>query len=469
MPSSLSNDVLLLIGEFLEDHQDRYNLLFVCRHFHGLFRRLVYRYAALKDCSQTRSFLTAVLQHPELARAVRALDLSGWRTQSEPYEGTSMTAAEMEVFCNWAREISLSDEEYVQWEHDLQQDVEEAWMALLLPLVRNVQQLRLVYPKENKYLDRMMQRAVQREKPFDTQPAFRALREVSMGHLDDTLDSKGTYAPSQVLPFLQLPSMRAITIDSIVESTSADEQPQPEQDPPASSISEIVLNSSSGAKGMTSIVAACSALRSFKYQHSDSHLLAEGYQPAAFYRSLSASKHTLHTLWLDSCGMHLPFTIAGANETHDEWFGSLADFTNLKDVRIRLPNLLDIRYQAEPSVPLTEVLPAGVESLYVEGCKENSLAMLVNQLGALLSTSRSGGVDGKSGQSPRFKDLKKLEIEGTFHDEEDYEDSGYEGAAAGEKVIKPRVYEMVGPLRRVCGLSGVGLFLRDRVCPETMK
>ncbi|KAF7156663.1 hypothetical protein CNMCM5623_000336 [Aspergillus felis] len=467
MPPSLSNDVLLLIGEFLEDHQDRYNLLFVCRHFHELFRRLVYRYAALKDCNQTRSFLSAALRHPELARAVRALDLSEWRPQSQSYESNSVAAEEMEVFRNWAQAISQSDEEYVQWEKDLQQDVDEAWMALLLPLVTNVQQLRLVYPKENRYLDRMMQRAVQREKPFDSQPAFRALRDVSLGHLDDALDSKGTYAPSQVLPFFQLPSMRAITVDSVIESTSADEQPQPE--PPASSVSEIVLNSSSGAKGMTSIVAACSALRSFKYQHSDDHLLAEGYQPAAFYRSLSASKHTLHTLWLDSCGVHLPFTIAGANETHDEWFGSLADFTNLKDVRIRLPNLLDIRYQAEPSVPLTEVLPAGVESLYVEGCKENSLAMLVNQLGMLLSASHNGRADGKGGQSPRFNDLKKLEIEGMFHDEEDYEDSGYEGSAAGEKVIKPRVYEMVGPLRQACELAGVGLFVRDRVCPETMK
>ncbi|GIJ89209.1 hypothetical protein Asppvi_008139 [Aspergillus pseudoviridinutans] len=467
MPPSLSNDVLLLIGEFLEDHQDRYNLLFVCRHFHELFRRLVYRYAALKDCSQTRSFLRAALRHPELARAVRALDLSGWRTRSESYESTSVAAEEMEVFRNWAQEISHSDEEYVQWEQDLQQDVDEAWIALLLPLVRNVQQLRLVYPKENRYLDRMMQRAVQREKPFDSQPAFRALRDVSLGHLNDTLDSKGTYAPSQVLPFFQLPSMRAVTVDSVIESTSTDEQPQPE--PSVSSVSEIVLNSSSGAKGMTSIIAACSALRSFKYQHSDGHLLAEGYQPAAFYRSLSASKDTLHTLWLDSCGVHLPFTIAGANETHDEWFGSLADFTNLKDVRIRLPNLLDIRYQAEPTVPLTEVLPAGVESLYVEGCKENSLAMLVKQLGTLLSASRSGGADGKSGQSPGFKGLKKLEIEGMFHDEEDYEDSGYEGSAAGEKVIKARVYEMVGPLRRACELAGVGLFVRDRVCPETMK
>ncbi|KAH1589902.1 hypothetical protein KXX25_004660 [Aspergillus fumigatus] len=478
MPPSLSNDILLLIGEFLEDHQDRYNLLFVCRHFHGLFRRLVYRYAALKDCSQTRSFLSAALRHPELARAVRALDLSGWRTHSEAYEGTSVTVDEMEVFRNWAQEISRSDEEYIQWEQDLQQDVAEAWMALLLPLVRNVQQLRLVYPKENKYLDRMMQRAVQREKPFDTQPAFRALRQVSLGHLDDTLDSKGTYAPSQVLPFFQLPSMRAVAVDSVVESTSADEQPQPEQEQeqeqeqepsPTSSVSEIVLNSSSGANGMTSIVAACSAIRSFKYQHSDDHLLAEGYQPAAFYRSLSASKHTLHTLWLDSCGVHLPFTMTGANETHEEWFGSLADFKSLKDVRIRLPNLLDIRYQAEPSVPLTELLPAGVESLYMEGCKENSLAMLVNQLRTLLSARHNGGVDGESGQPPRFKDLKKLEIEGMFHDEEDYDDSGYEGFAAGAKVIKPRVYEMVRPLRRDCEFSGVGLFIRDRVCPETMK
>ena len=210
---------------------------------------------------------------------------------------------------------------------------------------------------------------------------------------------------------------------------------------------------------MESLIASCSSLKTFKYQHSDSHLHAEGYQPSAFYRSLAGSKDTLQTLWLDTCGHHLPFTITGANETHDEWFGSLAEFTALKDMRIRLPNLLDVRYQPEPSTPLPEILPQSLESLFIEGCKENSVPMLLRQVQMLVNKRKS-----------QFPSLQRVDIEGFFHDDEDYENSGYEaGQGTGERVIKPRVYEMVEPVRAVCAEAGIDLFLRDRACLETMK
>ncbi|EAW14405.1 uncharacterized protein ACLA_074420 [Aspergillus clavatus NRRL 1] len=474
MSCSLPNDILLLVGEFLEDHQDRYNLLFVCNRFCGLFRRLVYRHAALKNCDQIRAFLTAILPHPELARAVRSLDFDQWQLKpatSVPQAGGSRCKDDMVLFRDWAREISQSEEEYVRWEQDLLHDVEEAWIALLLPLVRNVKRLRLVYPKQNVYLDRTMQRAVRGEKPFHLQPALRSLQEVSLGHLErEDDDAQGTFVPSQIAPFFQFPSLRVITAESVIESASTqeDEDQSPMDAGPLSGISEIVLNSSSGANGMNGLLAACASLTTFKYQHSDAQLLSEGYRPSAFCRSLARSRHrhTLRTLWLDTCGHHLPFTIAGANMTHDEWFGSLADFPALQNLRIRLPNLVDIRYQAEPSVPLTEILPAGLESLYVEGCKETALGMLVAQLKLVL---------GKRGS--RFRGLKRLEIEGLFHDEEDSEDSSGSGGSAPagnetltltDSVIRPRVYGMVEPLRTACAEAGVELFVRDRACLQTM-
>lgn len=465
MALDLPNDVLLLVGEFLEDHQDRYNLIFVCRRFHDLFLRLVYRAAALKSCSQARSFLGALLHRPELARAVRSLHFDDWKQTSSPSAGLSETS--LTPFNEWARNISHSEDEYTQWEQDLRGEVEEAWIALFLPLTSNLRHLDLVYPRENVYLDRTLQRAMKGEKPFDGQPAFRTLQEVSLRHQDHEEDTKGSYLPSQVLPFFSLPSMRAFSADSVIESRPREDGEHDAEtgglETPAigsSPITEITLNSSNGSQGMESLIASCSSLQSFKYQHSDAHLLAEGYQPSAFYRSLAGSKHSLHTLWLDTCGNHLPFTIAGVNETHDEWFGPLVDFTTLKDIRIRLPNLLDIRYQPEPSTALPDVLPKSVESLYVEGCKENSLAMLINQLKLVL---------GK--RATQFAGLRRLDIEGFFHDEEDEDASGYQESAAatgGEKFIKPRVYEMAEPLRSACVDAGVELFLRDRACLATM-
>lgn len=455
MPA-LPNDILLLVGDFLEDHRDRYNLIFVCRRFHDLFLGLVYRAASITTCCDIQSFLRSVLKRPELARAVRSLYFDCW--QDGPSTGDAkITGEDRESFHGWTESISKSDDEFADWKHDLQNGISEAWIALLLPLARNLRHLRLIYPKDNNYLDRTLQRAVSGE-----YSAFQSLQEVSLSHLGgDADDTKGSFRPSQILPFFQLPLMRSISADTVMESNSTQEdRGMSEVDPltDASSISEITLSEGNGAKGMKSLIASCPSLKTFKYQHSDLHLHAEGYQPSAFYRSLVGNRSTLQTLWLDSCGHHLPFTITGINETHDEWFGSLAEFTALKDLRIRLPNLLDIRYQPEPTTPLPEVLPQSLESLYVEGCKENSLSILLQQVHMVLGQHAS-----------RFPMLNRVDIEGFFHDDDDYEDSGYEGnRGTGEKVIKPRVYEMVEPLRIACAEASVDLFLRDRLCSETM-
>ncbi|KAF9889538.1 hypothetical protein FE257_007248 [Aspergillus nanangensis] len=481
MTLNLPNDVLLLVGEFLETHQDRYNLIFVSHRFHDLFLRLVYRAATLQSCLQTRSFLGALLRRPELARAVRSLHFKDWN-QQQSSSLAPISPADVTLFNDWARQISHSHEEQTQWEQDLLHEVEEAWIALVLPLVHNLRTLHLVYPKENVYLDRTLRRAMQGEKPFHTHPAFRTLHDVSLSHQDHDQDSKGSYCPSQVLPFFSLPAMRTFSADSVIEarpSPDEDNQPQQEeeqqhqqqQDPSSSSpITSITLTSSNGFQGMQTLIASCPSLQSFKYQHSDTHLQSEAYQPSAFHASLSASKSSLQTLWLDTCGTHLPFTISGVNQSHDEWFGSLAEFSALTDLRIRLPNLLDVRYQPDPSTALPDVLPESVQSLYVEGCKETSLAMLVGQLGKVLE-----GKMKKEEKKKQFGSLRRVDIEGFFHEEEDEDASGYEvssgtGAVAGggERVIKPKVYEMVEPLVAACKDAGVELFLRDRECLATM-
>ena len=460
MPMSLPDDVFLLVGDYLEDHQDRYNLVFVCHRFQELFLRLVYRSAVLKSRLQAQSFLAAILRRPELARAVRALEFRDWRCQP-PHSSDE----DLSLITNWTRTISPTEGEHQQWVQDLQSGLEEAWIALSLPLVPNLRKLLLVYPRDNKYLDRSLERAAKGEMPFHTQPALRKLREVALSHQEGDADQKGTFLPAQILPFFQLPSMQVFSADAVLEASSA-EEPQQEQAPEAplpgiSSISDITLNTSNGHQGMQRLVESCRELKVFKYQHSDSRFLAEGYQPSAFYQSLAGSKKSLETLWLDTCGEHLPFTVSGANESHDEWFGSLADFTALKDIRIRLPNLLDIRYQSEPTIALTGCLPASVESLYVEGCKESSLAMLVAQLTKVLNK-----------RPTLFRALHRLDIEGCFHDEEDEDEasSGYQGGTTGgEKVIKPRVYETADPLRVACVEAGIELHLRDRGCVDTMR
>lgn len=475
---ALNNDILLLVGDYLDSHNDRYNAIFVNRRFNGLFPRSLYRSAALKNRSQVQSFLKAILLRPDLAGAVRSLDFSDWQFQ----QGHDLTEPELSLFIAWAAAIAHSEAESSQWEKDLRSGVDEAWLALLLSSVHNVRQLKLVYPslptepRGYPYLDRVFERAMARQKPFDASPGFHRLGEVSLRQVTGPDDDQGTFSPSQVMPFLQMPLLQTLAVDSLIEyrpdagrdsedqagDETAEQKPEKEDRKEDSNVrsyvSEITLTASNGAHGMDELIAFCPSLKSLKYQHSDARLLADGFQPSAFNQSLSRNKNTLETIWLDNLGEHLPFTINGLNESHDEWFGSFADFTVLKDLRIRLPNLLDVQYQMEPSLPLTEVLPSSIESLYIEGCKENSLSMLIRQVKAVLEARKT-----------RFKALQCLHIEGVFHDDdEDADTSGDGGGTGGGRVIKPRIYEMVEPLQEDCAAAGVQLFLRDRMCLQTM-
>lgn len=475
MELALPNDVLLMVGEQLDQHDDRWNLIFVSRHFHDLFLPLVYRKAPLHNWRNTRSFLHAITKRPSLANAVRELDLSGW--QSEVISETEQKDVEISTSMKeLVRASAHTQEEIYEWESSMAKGLGDPWVALLLPLLTQLRQLHLAHAAQTPFLNSVMQRAIAGEKPFHKHPAFQHLQNVSL-HRRDVVDSTetqatpedGSQAPlaSLIMPFFQLPSMRAIAADSVIDpsaitnDTSEDNEEAGEESDEAerdeipsglSSITEIDLRASSGNNGMEALVASCADLRSFKYQHSDSHVHSQGYQPSAFNRSLTRSKETLHTLWLDHYGSHYPFTAAGLNQNHDEWFGSLADFTALREVRIRLPNLLDIRYQNEPSTPLVNCLPPSLETLYIEGCEERLLPILTSQLQTVLKH--------RSSKAPR---LQRLDIEGAFQNDSS-DDSGDSAPSteASDTGIKSKITQAVEPLHVDCIAAGIELHVHDR-------
>lgn len=84
MGPTLPNEVLLMVGEQLDKHQDRWNLIsliFVCRDFHDVFLSLVYGKVALCNWCDVKSFLHVVIKQVTLAKSVRELDLSGWQIE----------------------------------------------------------------------------------------------------------------------------------------------------------------------------------------------------------------------------------------------------------------------------------------------------------------------------------------------------------------------------------------------------
>lgn len=451
---SLPNDVLLLVGEQLDRQADRWRLMLVSRRFHGLFLPLVYRSATLENWHNTQSFVRAILTRPALARAVRQLNMSGWRSREGPYrERTEICPA----VHHWPKVVSHSNEERVEWAEGLERGLGDAWIAFLLPLLNQLRELHLAYATRMPFLGRIMHRAVHAEPPFSALPAFPYLSDVSLNRRGETdnphLSGEELQPPTMLLLlFFQLQSVRSITADSVWETNSI---PEEAKKPLAgfSSITSIDLRASNGNYGMETLVASCAHLRSFKYQHSDSHLVSDGYQPSKFYRSLTESKRTLQTLWLDYYGDHYPFTAAGLNQTHDEWFGSLANFHALRELRVRLPNLLDIRYHSEPTTPLINCLPPSLETLYIESCEKRHLGMLVSQLQTLIKHRRA-----------RVPRLLLVDVEGAFQcappDDSSYTE--FSALEARDNSIMEKVLQATEPLHIDCAHAGIELHIHDR-------
>lgn len=390
MHGTLPNDVLLLVGEQLQHHADRWNLIFVSRHFNHLFLPSIYRLVQLGNWHAVRSFFLSIANRPFLASAVRELDLSGWQpgftSDAERDQLRSCSLIEQQV-----KRSSHSGDEKERWENDLSNGSGDAWVALILPMLSSLRQLHLNYSTHVPHLERIMQRAIFCERPPCSEPAFQYLREVSLHYRhdfdllharDNTPIAPNSPGSAILLSFFRLPSVRKVIANSVVDPSSTEAERETPETPAAgySSMTEIDFRASSGNQGMEMLIATCANLKSFKYQLSDANVLSRGYQPAAFRRSLARSKETLHTLWLDHYGEHYAFTVAGLNQSRDEWFGSLADFTALRELRIRLPNLLDIQYRTEPSTDLIECLPPSLETLFIEGCEDRHMVVLASQL-----------------------------------------------------------------------------------------
>ncbi|KAJ5638143.1 hypothetical protein N7490_008022 [Penicillium lividum] len=311
----------------------------------------------------------------------------------------------------WA--YSVDEIEAAVWQRDLVNGLADAWIAVTLPLLTQLRQLHLSYDRNTPHLGRVIQRVINDEHPFHGQHTFQHLQKVSLDlshDMDEHAYSNTEYgllfsSSDIVMPVFQLPSLREFFATGLVDPTSPKMESNNSNNTAFSSITAIDLRESCGNYGMEKLISSCVALKSFKYQHSDSRLQSLGYRPAEFYRALIRSKKTLEVLWLDNHGIHHPFTAAGLNQTHEQFFGSLAEFSVLRELRIRLTNLLDIEFQNEPTTPLLDCLPSSLNSLFIEGCKMRHISTLAAQIGAVIKSRHT-----------RFPNLQRIEIEGNFHD-----------------------------------------------------
>lgn len=392
---TLPVEIILTIVNYVSDTKDRLRLLRVCRRWQDLFFGVAYNRVDI-DGSLIEPLTKVVLANPRIGAAIRDLSVRWWNSYVDPQLQQSKSNDTLpEAADELVAQISKSPDERRDWMENLQVGNQEAWLALLLALVPNLIVLSGQYCHDAPRVTRVVSRAARKEPPFDTRPALQRLETL---HIINE-DVKEVYPHWQFLPFFHLPSIRDVNLCAVKETREWHRLNDPAvcsasgTAPVESLVLEYHCN---GRKGMAELITSCANLKQFKYQHDHQEIWGESYidfQPRKFYRALLTQKHSLEVLHLSDTGN---VDGAGADdlsddeeddgpEAYDRWFGSLAEFSQLQDLRIRVQNLLNYHDRdKDKSVMLKDILPRSLRSLHVAECWEKHCAMLVPNLQGVL-------------------------------------------------------------------------------------
>ncbi|KAK2733995.1 hypothetical protein FQN55_003055 [Onygenales sp. PD_40] len=405
--SSLPLEVLHHIVRNLNGSHERLNLALCSRTLHHQVLPLVVENIKLRDpdAETLISLVHALLRNPRLASGNRALefDNSGldlndvfWYYDHHgdfPIPEENL-AVDLNIIQPAVQQLFTADNEFHQKKllAHLRAGNAYAWIALLLFSIPNVQELRISEECTAYFVTNLITRAAARLPPFDSRPAFTRLSHVYMerGYGEDELH------PSALLPFFSFPSMRSVYGGMVVdqkrdgdEEELSDEEEQPDQSdkqraqikvadtassnkPTTSSVTEICLSMSTCCLAIPDLIEPCKNLKSFKYEHSSDYYQAAGFLLRKLAGSLSLFKPSLEHLWLEYDERSMGYD---GSSRKDDLFGSLADYTSLKTLRIRIVNLIgrslrttDGSFPADTKAftqQLTHVLPRSLESLYI--------------------------------------------------------------------------------------------------------
>jgi hypothetical protein len=450
---NLPVEIILTIGSHVFDIDDRLRLLQVCRRWRALFFELAYSQVNIEG-PQIEPLTKVILAKPRIGAAIRNLSVRWWHSyidyhtqQSESDDNLPEKAEEL------VGQISRSPEEQKDWIDNLRAGNQEAWLAILLSSVPNLTTLSGRYCVHAPRVTLVVARAARKEPPFDTRPVLQRLET-----LDITSDDmKDVYPHWQFLPFFHLPSLRDVNLGAVKEYrewTRLDD-PAVASGLGTAPVESLILESyCNGRKGMAEFITSCANLKQFKYQHDDTEAWGESYvvfQPRKFYRALLTQKHSLEVLHLSDNG-----DVEGAGlddlsededddgpDAYDRWFGSLAEFSQLQDLRIRVQNLLNYHDRDQGvSVVLKDILPPSLKSLHMSECSGIHCAVLVPNLQGVLAHHQE-----------KFSSLEQISIAAGVA--EFVPDPQNPGCYLGQIRVAESFRKMLVPVEKMC--DGVGV------------
>ena len=407
MLHKLPVEIVLDIASFLDtdDENDNFELgvrpdldsLRQCsRHLYEVFTPLRFRDIGLRMTNSFSAggfwrqspdglavvyFSKLLVNKPYIAGFVRSLELFAYPGPDSCFSPIepAPSRAEYERIV-WS--ACCSESESQKWLDDLLDGNEDAFIALLLVQLKELDTLKLTVPEADRcpHLTRVIHRAAE--------PGgcgyLSKLKNVWVSEGPTSEDYKSGYSQltlPRLAPFFHLPSIRRFKSWhlSTAAPSSAWQTGFFDRQSPVTSISFYHVMGMGLPPDLPDLISSCTRLESFEYM--PDMWIDEGYNdtldPTVFYSPLRYSISTFETLSL-RIDPRVPDYPMAPNLQGRQFFGSLSGFTALKNVQMRMSELIPFYwYGLEPASALTDRLPASLEVLHITHVHTEALPYLV--------------------------------------------------------------------------------------------
>ncbi|PYI22783.1 hypothetical protein BO99DRAFT_467151 [Aspergillus violaceofuscus CBS 115571] len=430
MLALLPGEIVLQVVSFL-DPQDLSELVLVSKDYYSFFIPVLYDQVVLplnaywddgyrlvegSHKNPVRRFCQAMIENPRLAPLIRSLTLypshcEKWRSRAPlPTVPEEKLRALMLPYGDAKRKHRRK---YRAWRRDLRPDrerqdmyhepwiYEDAWLALLLVQVRNLERLAIRLPEERMkfdfetipqtqgyttHFDRVIHWARKPELGVLTRLSQVSLRDGPVWHNEGAIEAVPL---KRMLPYLRIPSLRTLYVRNPCNG-SLPRKLLRDLVPISSSLTHIDLEGPhDDLSNLPQFLEWCPNLESFAVEMDQPWHWRSWVDVSQLYRPLQKSRSSLRHL-------HVAFAGDGRQITQDAesprptFFGDLSVFPNLHTVHLRWSNLLPFygSRALEPAQPLRTLLPRSLQNLYIEDCLMQGAWALGDELEGLLQYRR---------------------------------------------------------------------------------
>ncbi|GKZ50356.1 hypothetical protein AbraIFM66951_003492 [Aspergillus brasiliensis] len=427
MLDKIPSEMILHIIPFFTP-PDYTRLVLVCKAWYNVFISYLYNHVSLplnkydyfgagyglmrEYLLPVRRFTQIMITNPSLAPLIRSLELypsdckeGKWhqlppleRLSEEKYRHFMLPYGESRrkyrrKFHAWRRDLKECSER-TDYHRDLQH-YEDAWLALLLVQLRNLEQLGVALPEERWVLGYDDGPFPPRCSPhFERVLAWAShpklgvltkLRQISLTAgpcMWENEHSVDAIPLTRLLPLLRIPSLRKLYV-----SDPCDRSPlRIPGDLSTIALTHLVFDfPKEGMPNLPHLLKRCSMLESFTLQQDGWHEHQSQYWQdlPQLYQSLQSSRFSLR---------HLSLTFSDWTVRQDAktptpvFFGPLSDFPRLESIRIPWGNLMQFTEDGAhtPVTPLWQLLPCSLKHLLIDHCLLQCSEALYTELVTLM-------------------------------------------------------------------------------------